>query len=259
MTQALLQRGVGAQPLPKRFESKTAGGKTYKVLKKGAPSPPVWGLGQPLGGRLQPRQDGRRRQFGPLARPAAVRRSRGFRELIAGILWVKADSFFDTGNYDAILPLIRLVTILDPHQIDVYATGMWHIGYNFTDEEQRSDRRYIPAALALGKEGYQNNPNTYEMFFETGWMWYHKIDDDYEHAVDLFLEAREARGHDPRAQEPARRWPTSATASRRRRSTRTSACYDAGREGAEQDQGPVSGALRTATPSRTTSTPRWCA
>jgi hypothetical protein len=113
----------------------------------------------------------------------------GFRELVAGILWVRADSFFDTGNYDAILPMIRLVTWLDPHQIDVYATGMWHIGYNFTDEESRSDRRYIPSALALGKEGAQQNPNTYELFFETGWIWYHKIDDDYENAVKWFEEA----------------------------------------------------------------------
>jgi len=113
----------------------------------------------------------------------------GFREMIAGILWVRADSFFDTGNYDAILPIIRLVTWLDPHQIDVYATGMWHIGYNFTDEESRSDRRYIPSALALGKEGAKQNPQTYEMFFETGWMWYHKIDDDYEQAVKWFAQA----------------------------------------------------------------------
>ena len=108
----------------------------------------------------------------------------GFREMIAGILWVRADSFFDTGNYDAILPIIRLVTKLDPHQIDVFATGMWHIGYNFTDEEQRSDRRYIPSALALGKEGCAQNPETYELFFETGWLWYHKIDDDYPEAVN---------------------------------------------------------------------------
>lgn len=115
----------------------------------------------------------------------------GFREMVAGILWVRADSFFDTGNYDAILPLIRLVTWLDPKQIDVYATGMWHIGYNFTDEEQRSDRRYIPSALALGKEGAERNPETYEMFFETGWMWYHKIDDDYRKAVEWFLKAHE--------------------------------------------------------------------
>jgi hypothetical protein len=115
----------------------------------------------------------------------------GFREMIAGILWVRADSFFDQGNYDAILPIIRLVTILDPHEIDVFATGMWHIGYNFTDEEQRSDRRYIPSALALGKEGCRQNPNTYELFFETGWLWYHKIDDDYPHAVDWFLQAQQ--------------------------------------------------------------------
>jgi tetratricopeptide (TPR) repeat protein len=115
----------------------------------------------------------------------------GFREMIAGILWVRADSFFDTGNYDAILPIIRLVTLLDPQEIDVYATGMWHIGYNFTDEEQRSDRRYIPSALALGKEGCRQNPETYELFFETGWLWYHKIDDDYDHAVDWFKKAQE--------------------------------------------------------------------
>ncbi len=115
----------------------------------------------------------------------------GFRELIAGILWVRADSFFDTGNYDAILPIVRMVTILDPHQLDVYATGMWHIGYNFTDEEQRSDRRYIPSALALGKEGAENNPQTYEMYFETGWMWYHKIDDYYDNAVTWFKQSHE--------------------------------------------------------------------
>jgi len=114
----------------------------------------------------------------------------GFREITAGILWVKADSFFDQGNYDAILPLIRLVTLLDPNEIDVYATGMWHIGYNFTDEEQRSDRRYIPSALALGKEGCNQNPDTYELFFEEGWLWYHKIDDDYDQAVKWFREAQ---------------------------------------------------------------------
>lgn len=115
----------------------------------------------------------------------------GFREMVAGILWVRADSFFDSGNYDAILPIIRLVTILDPKQIDVYATGMWHIGYNFTDEEQRSDRRYIPSALALGMEGAKQNSSTYEMFFETGWMWFHKIKENPWEAVRWFEEANE--------------------------------------------------------------------
>ncbi len=114
----------------------------------------------------------------------------GFREMVAGILWVRADTFFDEGNYDAILPIIRLVTMLDPRQIDVYATGMWHIAYNFTDEQSRSDRRYISSALALGKEGARNNDYTYELFFETGWLWYHKVDDDYNNAVSWWEEAQ---------------------------------------------------------------------
>lgn len=121
----------------------------------------------------------------------------GFREMVAGILWVRADAFFDQGNYDAILPIMRLVTILDPHQIDVYATGMWHIGYNFTDEQQRSDRRYLPSAINLGSEGATKNPNTYELFFETGWMWMHKVDDNYPKAVYWFTEAGKRKDMPP--------------------------------------------------------------
>jgi hypothetical protein len=126
----------------------------------------------------------------------------GFREFLAGVLWVRADSFFENGNYDAILPLIRIITWLDPHFIDVYSTGMWHVGYNFADEDSRSDRRYVPFALALGKEGAANNPNTYELYFETGWIWYHKIDDDYENAVKWF---RQAVSKPDISQSPARR------------------------------------------------------
>lgn len=114
----------------------------------------------------------------------------GFREMVAGILWVRADTYFNEGQYDAILPIIRLVTMLDPRQIDVYATGMWHIAYNFTDQQSRSDRRYLSTALALGAEGARNNPQTYELYFETGWLWYHKIDDNYDRAPYWFSESQ---------------------------------------------------------------------
>lgn len=121
----------------------------------------------------------------------------GFRELIAGVLWVRADTYFNEGNYDAVLPIIRVVTILDPRQLDVYATGMWHLAYNFTDEDQRSDRRYIPSAVALGKEGMERNDYTYELFFETGWLYYHKIVDDFHFATKYFEEADKRDDHPP--------------------------------------------------------------
>ena len=113
----------------------------------------------------------------------------GLREMVAGILWVESDEYFHTGQFDAILPVIRLVTWLDPRQIEVYSTGAWHIGYNFTDEQNRSDRRYIPLALRLLEEGVQNNQNTYELFYDTGYMYWHKIDDNYPMAVDWFKQA----------------------------------------------------------------------
>ena len=112
----------------------------------------------------------------------------GFRQVVAGVLWVRADSFFHSGNYDAILPLLRIITWLDPNFLDVYSTGAWHLMYNFTDEQQRSDRRYLPAGLALLYEGQKNNPNVYDMFFEAGWNYFDKIK-DYDNAVVNYQEA----------------------------------------------------------------------
>jgi len=112
----------------------------------------------------------------------------GFRQVIAGLLWVRSDSFFHSGNYDAILPLIRLITWLDPNWLDPYATGAWHMMYNFTDTDQRSDRRYLPAGIALLKEGIANNSGQYDMYKELGWNYYDKMK-DFEHATYYYDQA----------------------------------------------------------------------
>lgn len=119
----------------------------------------------------------------------------GFRQVIAGLLWVRADSFFHSGNYDAILPMIRLITWLDPNWIDVYATGAWHLMYNFTDTDQRSDRRYLPVGLALLDEGIANNPNIFDVYKEKGWNNYDKVK-DYPGAIEAYSGGAKA---DPNA------------------------------------------------------------
>jgi hypothetical protein len=73
---------------------------------------------------------------------------------------VRSDSFFHSGNYDAILPCIRLITWLDPTGWTPTRTGAWHLMYNFTDTDQRSDRRYLPAGLSLLREGIANPPSS---------------------------------------------------------------------------------------------------
>jgi tetratricopeptide (TPR) repeat protein len=112
----------------------------------------------------------------------------GFRQVIAGLLWVRSDAFFHEGNYDAILPLIRIITWLDPNWLDPYSTGAWHLMYNFTDTDQRSDRRYIPAGMALLQEGIDNNPTTYDMYKEAGWNNFDKIK-NYAEAAKFYKEA----------------------------------------------------------------------
>lgn len=99
----------------------------------------------------------------------------GFKEVIAGSLWIRADDFFHRGQYKPIIPIVRMVTWLDPHNIDVYITGAWHLDYNFVDDANSlSDKRYIPAAVALMKEGIRNNPDVWDLYFELGWTHYSK-------------------------------------------------------------------------------------
>lgn len=120
----------------------------------------------------------------------------GLKEVVAGLLWVRADEFFHTGNYEAIIPIVRIVTWLDPHQMSVYDTGAWHLAYNFTDSQERSDRRFIPAAKALLAEGIANNPTTYDMYFSAGWMNHQKIL-DFNESVKWLKQANTHPQVDP--------------------------------------------------------------
>ncbi len=116
----------------------------------------------------------------------------GFREAAAGLLWVRCDEFFHSGDYDAILPLVRLITWLDPHADNIFITGAWHLAYNFTDSSERSDRRYIAPSQALLKEGVAKNPDISDIRFELGWQNYDKIK-DFQTAADAFTLALQTK------------------------------------------------------------------
>ncbi len=114
----------------------------------------------------------------------------GFREAIAGLLWVRCDEFFHSGDYEAIMPMVRIITWLDPHFIDVYETGAWHMDYNFTDADQRSDRRYIPLSLSLEKEGIANNDNVPELYSDLAFTHYFRKIADYPSAADWYQKGQ---------------------------------------------------------------------
>ncbi|MBQ0105375.1 MAG: tetratricopeptide repeat protein [Armatimonadetes bacterium] len=120
----------------------------------------------------------------------------GFKDVISGALWVRADEFFHRGDYDNIIPLVRLVTWLDPHNIDIYTTGAWHMDYNFTDEAQRSDKRNIPLSIALLEDGIAKNPDRWDLYFELGWVHYNRKLEDYDNSLKYIKLACEHDGYD---------------------------------------------------------------
>ena len=120
----------------------------------------------------------------------------GFKDVISGALWVRADEFFHDGNYQEIIPLVRLVTWLDPHNIDVFTTGAWHIDYNFTDRKQRSDKRNLPLSVQLLKEGIAKNPDRWDLYFELGWVHYNRKLEDFDNALKYIKEATKHDGYD---------------------------------------------------------------
>jgi hypothetical protein len=91
----------------------------------------------------------------------------GFREVAASLVWIQAEGAFHEGDFQLIPFLCRIATLLDPHFIEVYTTGGWHMAYNFTnDVGDVSDRRYMPDALQFLDEGCVNNSYVFDVFHE---------------------------------------------------------------------------------------------
>lgn len=121
----------------------------------------------------------------------------GLRQAVAGLLWIRTDEFFHRGEFETIIPLSRLVTWLDPQQIDVYSTASWHLDFNFVDSDQRSDKRLIPPAIKLMEEGIRNNPDIYDLYFDLAWTHYYWKAKDYEKALEWLKKAVQHDGRDP--------------------------------------------------------------
>ena len=115
-----------------------------------------------------------------------------FRATIADILWVKVDDYFHSSvseedherihpghkdwhpnqetqhraetNPDAeFMPLLRLVTWLDPSFMMAYQVGGWWLSNKLNKPEE---------AISFFKEAIRNNPQRFEGYYELGWLYY---------------------------------------------------------------------------------------
>jgi tetratricopeptide (TPR) repeat protein len=110
----------------------------------------------------------------------------GVREVLASLMWVQADDYFHRGEYRPIMRMVRQIVTIDPHQLDVYATGAWHMAYNFMD------KRLIADGVQFLEEGCRNNDSVYDLYFELGYMHYDKTK-NFRKAVESY-RASSTRG-----------------------------------------------------------------
>jgi tetratricopeptide (TPR) repeat protein len=108
----------------------------------------------------------------------------GVREVLASLMWVRADDYFHRGEYRPIISLVRQITAIDPHQLDVFATGAWHMAYNFMD------KRLIQDGVLFLEDGCKKNNSVYDLYFELGYMHYDKTK-DFPKAVVAYRDASE--------------------------------------------------------------------
>ncbi|MCX7918945.1 MAG: soluble NSF attachment family protein [bacterium] len=130
-----------------------------------------------------------------------------FRATIADILWIKVDDYFHSAvspeeharihpehkdwkpseqqrHHSAeaeaeFMPLIRFVTWLDPKFMMAYQVGAWWLTYKLDKPEE---------AITFLKEAIQHNPTRFEPYYEIGWIYERKKQNDAE-AINWFKQA----------------------------------------------------------------------
>ncbi len=111
----------------------------------------------------------------------------GFRGLAADLLWLQIEDMHHQGKVHQMLPLFRAVTYLQPQYINPWVVGGWHMAYNisirFKDTEE--EQFWIDTGIEFLKEGITYNPERYDLYFELGWTYHHKVR-NYAKAAEYF-------------------------------------------------------------------------
>lgn len=131
------------------------------------------------------------------ARTANISASSAFLDIIgelrytaAAVLWLKTDFYqheyegkkLDSRTNEPIMPLIRLVTLLDPHFVQAYDYGAFHLTVDL--KRPAEGEKFL-------LEGLQYNPDSFALNWEYGFLKFYQ--EEYEEALPYLLKARSFR------------------------------------------------------------------
>ncbi|MBU4377221.1 MAG: tetratricopeptide repeat protein [Candidatus Omnitrophica bacterium] len=116
----------------------------------------------------------------------------GFRGLAVDLLWLKLDELWHEGKWFDIIPILRSITWMQPHFLEAWELGAWHLAYNcyaYAESAGIAEKdMYIDEGIRFLKEGIARNRNVYDLWFNLGWIYYHKLK-NYEEGIRHFRAA----------------------------------------------------------------------
>ena len=114
----------------------------------------------------------------------------GFRGIAVDLLWLRLDEYWHQGMWFRVLPILRVITWLQPHFIEAWELGGWHLAYNMYvyAEGEPNREHYIEDGIAFLKQGLARNRNVYDLWFNIGWTYYHKLK-SYDDGIRFFRGA----------------------------------------------------------------------
>lgn len=115
----------------------------------------------------------------------------GFRKLVADMLWLKVDEYWHLGLAQRMLPMMDTVVALDPHFIEAYSLGAWHLAYNITVTVHSAEEKlkYMDQGVKLLEKGIKNNPRSAKLYAELGFTMYFIKFKDWEKSAYYMGEA----------------------------------------------------------------------
>jgi tetratricopeptide (TPR) repeat protein len=122
-----------------------------------------------------------------LSSPKVIERAGlGYDGLMACVYWTRAVQYFgyrhhnEAKSYNLLAPLLEITTHLDPHLLVAYEFGASFLAPpppNGAGEPQR--------AVDLMQYGIENNPNTWKLYYDLGFVYYMNLQ-DYKKAAEVF-------------------------------------------------------------------------
>lgn len=101
-----------------------------------------------------------------------------FRGVLVDFLWIRGIARFEEKKFYELLAINNLIAKLQPQFPSVWIFQAWNMSYNIAHEWESPENKWkwIKAGLEFAEKGAVKNPTSGDLFFEIGYIYFHKFD-----------------------------------------------------------------------------------